>query len=212
MRASRWGTSTSISSEKVYPLAHFSPYNTILYEGDKDDCGWLVRKHTGERLLTSIPLHLEFMRARKQRYGADYTQLIRLVKWWKREIELRFKSFMIELLWARLAATGVSLSDYPTVLEKFFAYIVTSGLKERVFFTDYYAAVSLPASNTGSIEIFDPVNPENNVAKNYSEPDRQAIVESAHNALDALSEARYAITKAEAIACWQDILGKGFKG
>lgn len=184
----------------------------VLYEGDKDDRGWLVRKHTGERVLTSIPLHLEFMNARKRRYGDDYKQLIRIVKWWKRQRDLRFKSFMIELLWARLVATGVPLTDYPTALEDFFAYIVKTGLKQRVFFTDYYSEASLPAGNTGVIEIFDPVNPTNNVAKNYMEADRQAIVTAAHEALDAIGEAKYATTKYEAVECWQDILGKGFKG
>lgn len=184
----------------------------VLYEGDEDDCGWLVRKHTGERVLTSITLHLQFMRDRKQRYGDDYKQLIRIVKWWKREKGLRFKSFMIELLWARLAATGALLSDYPAALEDFFTYIVKSGLQERVFFTDHYAANKLPKGNTGVIEIFDPVNPTNNVAKNYGESDRQAIISAAHDALDALIEAKYATTKYEAVECWQDILGRGFKG
>ena len=184
----------------------------VLYEGDEDDCGWLVRKHTGERVLTSIPLHLQFMRDRKQLYGGDYTQLIRIVKWWKWQKDLRFKSFMIELLWARLAATSVSLTDYPTALEYFFTYIIKSGLKQRVFFTDHYTASRLPSRNTGVIEIFDPVNPDNNIAKNYVETDRQAIVTAAHEALDAIIEARYASTKGEAVECWQDILGRGFKG
>jgi hypothetical protein len=184
----------------------------VLYEGAKDDYGCLVRKHTGERVLTSIPLHLQFMSDRKKRYGNDYTQLIRIVKWWKQQLDLRFKSFMIELLWARLAATGVSLADYPTALEDFFTYIVKSGLKERVFFTEHYTARKLPAGNTGVIEIFDPVNPENNVAKNYKEADRLAIVNAAHAALDAIGEAKYATTKGEAVECWQDILGRGFKG
>ena len=184
----------------------------VLYEGAEDDCGWLVRKHTGERVLTSIPLHLRFMSDRKRLYGDDYKQLIRIVKWWKRTKDLRFKSFMIELLWARLAATGTSLADYPTTLEDFFTYIVKSGLKERVFFTDHYSATGLPASNTGVIEIFDPVNRDNNIAKNYEESDRQAIVKAAHEALDAIGEAKYATTKTEAVECWQDILGRGFKG
>jgi hypothetical protein len=184
----------------------------VLYEGAKDDYGCLVRKGTGERVLTSIPLHLQFMSDRKKLYGNDYAQLIRIVKWWKQLLDLRFKSFMIELLWARLAATGISLADYPTALEHFFAYIVKSGLKERVFFTEHYSARKLPADNTGVIEIFDPVNPENNVAKNYEEADRQAIVDAAHEALNAIGEAKYAITKAEAVECWQDILGRGFKG
>lgn len=104
------------------------------------------------------------------------------------------------------------MTDYPTALEDFFTYIVRSGLKERVFFTEHYSARSLPADSTGIIEIFDPVNPHNNVAKNYEEADRQAIVIAAHEALDAICEARYATTKAEAVECWQDILGRGFKG
>src|SRR6266568_4027559 len=162
----------------------------VLYEGDEDDCGWLVRKHTGERVLTSIPLHLQFMRDRKRLYGDDYKQLIRIVKWWKRQKDLRFKSFMIELLWAKLAATSTPLTDYPTALEYFFTYIVKSGLKERVFFTDHYTAASLPARSTGVIEIFDPVNPGNNIAKNYEETDRQAIISAAHEALDTIIEAR----------------------
>jgi hypothetical protein len=184
----------------------------VLYEGDKEDRGWLARKHTGERVLTSIPLHLQFMSDRKKRYGDDYKQFIRIVKWWKEEKELRFKSFMIELLWARLAATGVSLADYPTALENFFAYIVKSGLKDRIFFTEHYSARKLPTNNTGVIEIFDPVNPDNNIAKNYEKADRQAIITAASEAFDALCEARYATTKAEAVECWQDILGRGFKG
>lgn len=90
----------------------------VLYEGDANDCGYLVRKHTGDRVLTSIPRHLEFIRTRKNLYGDDFKQLIRLTKWWKRveanrDPEFRFKSFMIELLWAQLADSGQSLKDYP---------------------------------------------------------------------------------------------------
>jgi hypothetical protein len=85
-------------------------------------------------------------------------------------------------------------------------------LKERVFFTDHYAASSLPTRNTGVIEIFYPINPYNNIAKNYGETDRQAIISAAHEALDAIIEAQYTTTKAEAAECWQDILGRGFKG
>ena len=34
----------------------------VLYEGGQDDRGYLVRKQTGDRLLTSITLHLRFIR------------------------------------------------------------------------------------------------------------------------------------------------------
>ncbi len=79
----------------------------VLYEGAADDRGYLVRKHTGERVLTSITLHLRFMSDRKAKYGPEFAELIRITKWWTRVIarhdeDFRFKSFMIELLWARL--------------------------------------------------------------------------------------------------------------
>ena len=188
----------------------------VLYEGAANDCGFLVRKITGKRVLTSIPLHLKFIRTRKDAYGDDFKQLIRLVKWW-RNVEIqndaafRFKSFMIELLWAHLADNGLALADYPDALEGFFTYIVKSGLRQRVSFTDYYKASELPASNGSAIEVFDPVNPKNNVAVNYEVVDRQRIVDGAHRALDALGEARFASTKGEEIDCWQLVLGRSFK-
>lgn len=189
----------------------------VLYEGDENDCGYLVRKHTGQRVLTSIPLHLEFIRKRKATYGDDFKQVIRLVKWWKNvektaNPDFRFKSFMIELLWAHLAASGATLDDYPEALSQFFGYIAKTELKERVSFNDYYAASKLPPSTGHPVEVFDPVNPENNVAVNYSLSDRQLVVDAARRALDAIGEAKWATTKGEAVECWQDVLGPSFKG
>lgn len=189
----------------------------VLYEGDANDCGYLVRKHTGERVLTSIPRHLEFIRTRKARYGDDFKQLIRLTKWWKRieanrDPDFRFKSFMIELLWARLADSGQSLKDYPEALEAFFAYLVKTELTDQVAFTDYSPPGSIPVRSSAAIEVLDPVNLANNVGSRYTDGDRRRIVTASHNALDALGEARFATTKGDAVGCWQDILGSGFKG
>lgn len=189
----------------------------VLYEGDPNDCGYLVRKNTGQRVMTSIPRHLEFIRNRKKTHGDDFKQVIRLVKWWK-NVELktdpnfRFKSFMIELLWAHLADKGSVLADYPEALEQFFTYIVKSELRERVSFTDYYPSSKLAGPTSDAIEVFDPVNPENNVATNYTLEGRARIVAAAGRALDALGEARYATTKGDAVECWQDVLGPSFQG
>lgn len=190
---------------------------TVLYEGAANDCGWLVRKNNGQRVMTSIPLHLEFIRTRKKRYGDDFKQLIRLVKWWKNvearsDADFRFKSFMIELLWAHLADSGIPLGDYPEALERFFSYIVKTEFGERVSFTDHYSASKLPGPTGNAIEVFDPVNPENNVAINYTTEGRARIVSAAGRALDALGEARYATTKGDAVDCWRDVLGPSFQG
>jgi hypothetical protein len=190
----------------------------VLYEGDANNCGYLVRKHTGERILTSVSLHLAFIRKRKDLYGDDFKQLIRLTKWWKRTErqnsadDFRFKSFMIELIWAHLADSGLNLNDYPDAMRAFFAYVVKTELSERIFFTDNYKAADLPTASDKSIEVFDPVNPHNNVAINYEASDRDAIVEASHRALDAIGEAQFATTNGEAVAAWRDVLGPSFGG
>lgn len=189
----------------------------VLYEGAANDCGFLVRKWSGDRILTSIPMHLKFIRTRKTAYGEDFKQLIRLVKWWKRtesqkDEDFRFKSFMIELLWAHLADGGASLDDYPDALEEFFTFIVKDGLNKRIAFTDYFDESEFPSPSGAAIEMLDPVNLMNNVAGKYEISDRQRIVSAAHRALDALGEARYATNKADAIDCWQNVLGPSFKG
>lgn len=187
----------------------------VLYEGEPDDRGYLVRKHTGDRVLTSVRLHLDFIRSRKEQYGADFAQVIRLSKWWKRMVvngdtDFRFKSFMIELIWARLADTGVPLADYPTALERFFTYIVRTELAEQVAFTDFVAVKEIPARGTTAIEVLDPVNPDNNVGARYQDSDRVRIVDAAQDALSALGEARFATTRGRALDCWRSVLGPAF--
>ena len=86
----------------------------VLYEGEPEDRGYLVRKHTGDRVLTSITLHLKFIRDRKTKYGPEFAELIRITTWWKRVVarndeDFKFKSFLIELLWAHLADGGLDL-------------------------------------------------------------------------------------------------------
>ena len=189
----------------------------VLDEGDEDGKGYLVAKDTGERLLTSIPLHLDFIRARKSKHPGNLAQVIRYLKWWirnqKRADEtFKFKSFMAELIVAHLSDRGVAFGDHIEALTTVFEYIVDSGLSDRIAFGDYYPASHLPTGSAAAIEIFDPVNPNNNVAIHYTDRDRQQIVAQAEATLDALIEASFATTKAQAVACWQIVLGTTFKG
>ena len=188
----------------------------VLYDGGADDRGYLITKDTGQRVLTSIPLHLEFIRKRKAAHKTHYRQMVRLVKWWKRVQEpqrkgFRFKSFMTELLLAHLFDRGLDGSDYAAALFEFFAYIRRTGLKERIIFTDNYAASSVGKTDA-PIQIFDPVNPQNNVASQYTETNRLAIVEAAEDAADAIAFARRATTKGDAVEQWQLVLGSNFRG
>ena len=188
----------------------------VQYKGDPDDRGYLFAFDGGKPVLTSIPLHLAFIRKRKAAQKDHFAQVVRLVKWWVRQQRtkddsFRMKSFMVEMIVAHLADSGVSMADYTTALERVFGYIVRSRLKTRIYFTDYYPAFKLPGSTGKPIEIFDPVNETNNVASVYDDSHRQKMVNAAQDALEAISEARFATTRGRAIECWQDVLGPSFQ-
>lgn len=188
----------------------------VLYEGEADDVGYLIRKDTGQRVKTSVTQHLEFIRARKSA-NPDFAQAVRLLKWWVRERkfsddEFRFKSFMVELICAHLADKGTPMGDYPEALEHFFAYLLKSGLEERILFQDFYAPSELPEPSSATpIEMFDPVNAENNVAAGYSHADRDRMLTAAGEALDSLNEAAYAEGKGRGVECWKRLFGPTFK-
>lgn len=189
----------------------------VHYEGDPGDRGYLYARDTGKRVLTSIPMHLQFTRKRKSQNPIHFAQCVRFAKWWvaiqKRSFaEFRLKSFMSELIFARLADDGLALNDYPRALEGFFGYVVKSQMRQRISFTDYYSVTSLPAPTGTAIEVFDPVNAENNVAADYTNQHRNSIAERAQDALEAIVEARYATTKGRAEDLWREILGPSFRG
>jgi Second Messenger Oligonucleotide or Dinucleotide Synthetase domain len=188
----------------------------ILYKGDSDDCGYLFTSGGGEPVLTSVPLHLAFIRKRKAQQKVHFAQIVRLVKWWVRLQKIKdegfkLRSFMTEMILCHLSDNGLSMADYTVALEKVFAYIVKSQLKTRIYFTDYYPASKLPGPTGKPIEIFDPVNATNNVASIYDDSHRQKIVNAAQNALEAISEARFATTRGRAIELWQEVLGPSFR-
>ncbi len=188
----------------------------VLYEDDPDDRGYLIPKSTGNRVLTSIPLHLKFIRVRKEAHKTHYRQMVRLVKWWARTQKsdrdgFRFKSFMTELVLAKLFDEGFEANDYAQGLFDFFAYIVKTKLSDRIVFTDYYEK-SKAVDDGNPIRIIDPVNPDNNVASRYTASDLNIVIEAAADAQDAIAMARRATTKGDAVDEWQVILGTDFKG
>ena len=188
----------------------------VHYHGAADDVGYLLSK-TGKTVLTSIPLHLEFIRKRKNRHPQHFAQVVRLVKWWinqqkASDTDFRFRSFMAEMILAHLSDKGLDFSRYPEALEKFFAFLVQEKLGKRIAFTDYYPATDLPAKTGRPIEIFDPVNSSNNVAEDYDETVRRKISVAAEEALDAIVEARFATTKGRSVDCWRRVFGPSFGG
>jgi hypothetical protein len=186
----------------------------ILYEGDSQWRGYLISQDNGEKLLTSIPMHLDFTRSRKQANKVHFAQIVRLVKFWARQCkkddsEFRFKSFMIELVIAYLADGGLDLCDYPEALAAVFAFIATDQFKSIIAFADNYSTASCPTDEY-PIRIWDPVNCENNVAKLYTEAQREKIIDAALDAGDAIDSALRAPTKGETLNYWRRIFGPSF--
>lgn len=187
----------------------------ILYDGDPQWYGNLVSQDDGSFLKTSIPLHLDFAATRKRCQEKHFAQVVRLVKFWARRIKqeqdgFRFKSFMIELILAKLCDDGLDFTDYPEALQHFYTYVARSDLRERILFTDYYASSTVPASSD-VVQIIDPVNADNNVARLYTAANADAIVDAALDAGDAIDAALAAPTKQLTVAYWQKVFGSSFQ-
>jgi len=187
----------------------------ILYDGDPQWYGNLVSQDDGSFLKTSIPLHLDFASRRKKKHETDFAQVARLAKYWARNMKkeregFRFKSFMVELILAHLSDQGADFSDYPEALQHFFTYIARSNMRQRIFFTDYYAASTI-SSFSEPVQIIDPVNAENNTSRLYKTTEADAIVEAALDAGDAIDAALAAPTKQETVHYWQKVFGSAFQ-
>jgi tRNA nucleotidyltransferase (CCA-adding enzyme) len=187
----------------------------ILYYDDPDWRGDLVSQDDGSFLETSIPLHFDFIRKRKRSQETHFAQVVRLAKFWVHHMkqehqEFRFKSFMVELLMSHLCDQGVDFSDYPDALQSFFTYIAKTNMRERIVFTDYPSRPTVAPPASTPLQIIDPVNSENNVARLYTEAHADAIVDAALDAGDALEYALSAQTKQETVRSWQRVFGPSF--
>lgn len=186
----------------------------ISYAGDPQWRGELVSQENGERLMTSVPMHLEFVRKRKKANEKHYAQVVRLLKYWaqlrkQEDADFRFKSFMIELIVAYLADRGTALDDYPEALASFFTFMASDALRTTISFTDYYDDKKCKVTSD-PVRIWDPVNCDNNVAKLYTANNKSKIVEAALEAGDAVDSALRAMNKGETLRYWRKVFGPAF--
>ena len=187
----------------------------ILYDGDPEWYGNLVSQEDGSFLETNIPYHLEFIRKRKTACSNNqFAQIVRLAKYWVQNVKreqsnFRFKSFMVEMILSSICDKGGILSDYPESLQNFFTYIARTNLRETIIFTDYYSQHAVSAPH-GRVRIMDPVNPDNNVARLYSDVHADAIVGAALNAGDAIDAALSAPSKTKTLYYWRKVFGPNF--
>ena len=102
------------------------------------------------------------------------------------------------------------MSDYPEALAAFFNYLARENLAELIAFADFYDPATVSQSSD-PVQVFDPVNPENNVGQHYTGHDRDNVVEAALDAGDAVDAALRALTKGETVRYWQRVFGPSFQ-
>jgi hypothetical protein len=187
----------------------------ISYDGNDDWDGYLYSSISQKWVLTNIDKHLDFISKRKRKNERHFIQMVRLLKYWvaqrkKEDENFRFKSFLIELILSNLADNHkIPMDNYVEALAGFYNYVVTSGLKEPIIFDDYYKKGSA-LQDASPVQIYDPVNCENNASSGYNEGDREKIVAIAGEAADAVDGALYAITKSETLRYWRKVFGDSF--
>lgn len=180
----------------------------VIPNGKPDDRGDLATARTTDWVETSIPLHLKFIKTRRDRHQ-NFRELVRLTKWWRESQEIRFKSFMIELLWAHVLDTAATTGDdLGEALLAFFGYVIRSELREPVSFRDYYTS---PAECNDPVKVFDPVNPDNNVASGLDGIRRAALVRACQEAFENLASAQTAHTTGGAREYYQRVFGPRYK-
>ena len=176
--------------------------------------GDLVSQVDGSRMRTNIPRHLEFMEKRHKAHPDGFRQIVRLLKYWvnghkEKNEDFRFKSFMIELIVAHLADNRrLTLTNYPEALREFFDYLQISSLNEVISFNDYGQGGVVKQGKP--INIFDPVNAKNNVAEQYTQRNKDLILDAAMEAAEAIEYANLATTKDEALRQWRKVFGASF--
>jgi len=156
--------------------------NTLAYDlvplfSTKEPEKQMLVRATGERILTSVQKHTDFVKSRteesdKKKGVVLFNECVRIVKWWR---EFRcdegnylqeIPSIVIDLLCAKAFDQLSVKPTYAHTLAEWFTFLAhVVKKKEPVWF-----GKSKPNStvvSTDSWQLLDPVNPENNIAKRF---------------------------------------------
>lgn len=171
------------------------------------DYGWQPSSQGEPPIKTSVPVQLDFIRARKD---ADprFRSLVRLLKHWRNQHELEdLRSYTIELIVAHLQDTEGPISSFERGLLRFFLYIAQTELREVIASGLTYA----PNPGQGDrVTVLDPANADNNVARRLSDTMCREIIERAREAWERISEARNNGYKTMTVNCWKEVFGRSF--
>jgi tRNA nucleotidyltransferase (CCA-adding enzyme) len=169
----------------------------------KDGYGWQYDIRDGSRVETCAPCQIKFVQNRKDK-DPNFRTLVRLGKRWRRQAEVKLKSFMVELVMAHLLDRNGAGDSIEQRFRDFLLYLHTSALKEVIRFPEN--DIIIP-SFKDPVVILDPVNSSNNVASRMTDDERLEIVAAAGESWEA---AYHASTSGE-VDVWKEVFGPRFK-
>ena len=143
----------------------------ILYAGDPQWRGNLISQDTGEKLMTSVPMHLEFIRKRKNANEKHFAQVVRLLKFWSK-LPQAGRRVPLQVLHDRADGRASRRSRHRAgrLSARDGGDLRVPGNDEfgtAIAFSDYYNPKPARSRND-PVRIWDPVNCENNVAELYT--------------------------------------------
>jgi hypothetical protein len=174
-------------------------YDLVPMLATKDPERQIIVRSDGERRETSVQKHVEFVRARTRKSKARpghvaFNDMVRLLKWWRcfREAEARtikeVPSFLINLLAAHAFDRRSVRATYGETIADWFGFLARIVRKRgKITFDDFAAAVSAaPGQNW---EVYDPINPDNNVVDKWSGVMCDELADCLEESRDAMYEA-----------------------
>lgn len=170
------------------------------------DYGWQPSSRGEPLVKTSVPGQLEFIRERKQEY-AYFTVLVRLLKHWRnyKEFDGVLRSFTIELIVSHLQDAEESPDTILDGLLRFYLYVAQTELRERIEFGNDGTTIL-----KDRVQIIDPVNGENNVARRMTESDCRDVVAASIEAWELLNAARAEGRQGQTLDYCRQVFGPSF--
>ena len=175
----------------------------VVADDRRPDYGWQFNLADGSSTETCPPMHIDFIRARKDK-EPDFRTLVRLSKRWRNHAELKpLKSFAIELILGHLVDKGNLAGTIERRFEGFLLFIAQSGLKQPITFPENGWNVGAFGD---SVVIVDPASSANNVTARLNEQEREQIVETAKESWEI---AHFASAEDD-VEAWKEVFGPRF--
>jgi len=179
--------------------------------------GWIPRAD-GWRL-TSVTCHNDFISERlkqsKQVSGpVKFNRLVRMVKWWNNlQGDLAQPSIFCDLVTAAAFEECGVTDEWQTSLRHVFNFLRKHQFLSPIIFNDFYDSNQVVLS-ADKVVIMDSVNPNNNIARDWTEKTRHDYLDRVQEAYDAMMAAKSCESDGDedaAVDEWCRVFGDEFR-